>query len=157
HEGEVHDEIATAETGHASEPRFATASGDVEVVGILQDGQLWLYVARFATNAPWPGLSIEIERDAGAVRAEPVAAGVYRVAVGDLERPGRHAFVMSLQGEGLDELLTAQLVVADVPGEQPALPRQQMSAGLAVLAAAVGVHLLHGWRVRRRIRKESRQ
>lgn len=157
HEGEVHDEIVSAEPGHAIEPRFTTASGDVEVVGVLQDGRIWLYVTHFATNAPWPDLRIEVEHDSGAVRAEPVAAGIYRIAAGALERPGRHALVMSLQGEGLDDLLTAQFIVADAPGERLAQHRLEMSAGAALLAVAVVAHLLHGWRVRRRTRKGSRQ
>lgn len=63
---------------------------------------------------------------------------------------------MSLQGEVLDELLTAQLVVADDPAANVAQPRLEMSAGLTLLGVAVVVHLLNGWRVRRRVRKESR-
>lgn len=163
HEGEVHDDFpATASaTGRAGEPRFAAASDAVEVVGVLHEGQLWLYVSRFATNAPWPGLRIEIElglaRDGGSKRAEPVSEGIYRVAAGDLVLDGGHTVVMSLQGEGIDELLMAQLLVENGPGQRPGRPWLEMSTGLGLLAAAVAIHLLHGWRVRRRVLKESRQ
>lgn len=156
HEGEVHDDFPLAAAGQNVAPRFAATGDAVEVVGALQDGQLWLYVSRFATNAPWSGLSIEVERDGGGVRAEPVAEGVYRIPAGELEENGLHAVVMTLHGEGLDELLMAQLAIENAPEREVEPSWRQMSMGLSLLVAAVVIHLLHGWRVRRRRQEAPR-
>jgi hypothetical protein len=111
HEGEEHgNELAAA--AHMSEPRFEARSDAVEVTGIVKGGDIWLFVARYATNEPLAGLRISIESGGSAgVPARAVGRGIYRAKAGTLGRPGRHAVVLTLRGPGLDELLTGELVI----------------------------------------------
>jgi hypothetical protein len=111
HEGEEHgNELAAA--AHMSEPRFEARGDAVEVTGIVKGGDLWLFVARYATNEPLAGLRVSIESGGSAgVPARAVGRGIYRAKAGALDRPGRHAVVLTLRGPGLDELLTGELVI----------------------------------------------
>lgn len=103
HEG--HDHAALPPAPAASEPRFSVASDAVEVTGILRAGVLWCYVNHYDSNAPWSGLRLEVELDGRTVVASAAGEGRYRVDGSGLEQPVAHALVLSLQGEGIQELL----------------------------------------------------
>lgn len=99
------------------EPRFSTHAGEVEVTGVRGDGVLWLYVNRYASNAPWEGLAVEVEIDGETHSAQPAGAGLYRCALGaggDTPAGETQPVIVSLSGDGLEELL-----VADLPAAKP--------------------------------------
>ncbi|MGE0853000.1 MAG: efflux RND transporter periplasmic adaptor subunit [Hyphomicrobiaceae bacterium] len=78
HEGHDHGEqkapIATAAT-----PRLEATSGPFELVALLKDGQLVIYLDRFTTNEPIASAQIAVETPKGPQNAE-AKDGVYRLA-----------------------------------------------------------------------------
>ena len=144
HEGHDHGEAPLPPASY--EPRFEAHAGEIEVVGILKADTLWLYASRYAGNDPWAGLKFEVEQGEQSVAAKPAEAGVYRLPAGPLAEPGAHAVVLTAQGEGLDELLTGQLVVPETQAAAATfdVPRW------AWAVAALGVGALGFFALRRR-------
>jgi hypothetical protein len=133
HEGHAHDVIAVP--GHY-EPRFDGHTDAVELTGILNGSELWLYVAHYPENSPWSGLKVALESDGRSVPAQAIDTGVYRVAATDLARTGKHSVVVSLAGAGLDDLLNGELVVAE--SAQPRAPvTRWLVAGVAALLLGI--------------------
>lgn len=135
HEGHDHGEAPALPTVY--EPRFEARAGAVEVVGILKADDLWLYASRYADNAPWAGLQLEIEQGDTAVVAAAVEPGVYRAPAGPLGEPGTHAVILSASGEGLEELLTGELVVSEPESADTLTRIPRWGWALGVLAVLV--------------------
>lgn len=122
------------------EPRFEAHAGDVEVVGIVERDGLWLYASRYGSNAPWPGLKLELEQDDGkSVVAKDEGGGTYSLPEGTFGQPGTYAVVLSVSGEDIDELLTGELTVAKATGDARA-----GLAGVSPWAWGAGALLLAG-------------
>ena len=69
HEGHDHSaQPAPANAGAA--PRGTATSDAFELVAIVRDGELALFIDRFTTNEPLEGASVEIETPAGPVKAQ---------------------------------------------------------------------------------------
>lgn len=107
HDGEDHG--AAPAVTHAIAPRFAARSAAFDVVGIVQGGQLALYIDRAADNAPLTKGSIEIEGEGVQLRLEAGPDAVFRAPAGILANPGRHALTLTIEGGDTTDLLTAQL------------------------------------------------
>jgi hypothetical protein len=134
HDGEDHG-VTSAMVGQTLEPRFEARGSLAEVTGILNEGQLWVFASRIATSEPWPGLSVEVESGGKTLKAVEKSRGVYRVDAAPVGQPGRHALTLTLQGDGLEELLTGELLTP-ARAAPPALPYGWMAAALAALAGA---------------------
>jgi RND family efflux transporter MFP subunit len=78
HEGHDHGEQKAPITTAAT-PRLETASGPFELVALLKDGQLVIYLDRFKTNEPITGAQIMVETPKGPLNAE-AKDGTYRLA-----------------------------------------------------------------------------
>jgi hypothetical protein len=146
HDGEVHD-AQPAPVALAVEPRFATATERVELTAVLSAEYLWLFVAHPETNAPWAGLEVEVEGTENSLQATAQGEGVYRLDAGWLQRPGRHALIVTLRGDGLDELLSGELQVPEAPDEAS---KQAAALGWPALAGLALLGLLTLLYVRRR-------
>ncbi len=150
HQGESHG-VAEIVSARQYEPRAEAATGQVEVTAIARADQLWVFVDHRQDNSPWAGLKVEVESGAHKAAAQPLAPGAYRAAADWLNRPGKHLLTLTLQGEGIEELLSAELTIpaqAVASGsESPptAAPPWTWWAG-----AAVAVVLGFGWFMRRR-------
>lgn len=133
HNGEDHG-VTPAMVGQTLEPRFEARGSLAEITGILSEGQLWVFATHAATSEPWPKLKIEVESGGQTVQAAEKSSGIYLVKSGQMSQPGRHALTLTLQGDGLEELLTGTLVN---PSEaaSPKPTYGWMVAALAVLAA----------------------
>jgi hypothetical protein len=124
HGGEDHShENAPAMAGDVA-PRASAQSEAFELVAVLADGRLTLYLDRHADNAPVPDAAVEVESGAFKAVAAQIAPGVYAVPGQAFAQPGRHPLTISVQADEAADLLTATL-------------------DLAALAAGVG--RVHSW------------
>lgn len=153
HEGHSHGAAPPPLTDRALAPRFEAASEAFELVGVLEDAQLTLYLDQFASNAPVADARIELEAPSFKGVAEQVAPAVYRLAAAPLQTPGRHALTLTVESAEAIDLLGATLqVAAPAPAGAEAAPRERPVALLAggALAAVLGLAWLLGRRSKRR-------
>lgn len=114
HGGEDHgDEAKTPASLPAAGPRLELKSPDVELLGILREGKLTLYADRYASNEPIRNAKIELESNGRKVLAQAAGDGTYTAAADWLRQPGKHEIVVSVEANGLEDLLIGSL---DVPG-----------------------------------------
>lgn len=117
HGGEEHgDEAKAAVSLPASGPRLELKSPDVELLGMLHDGKLTLYVDRYASNEPIRNARIELESNGRKVQAQAEKDGSYTAAADWLRQPGKHEVMASVEADGLEDLLIGSL---EVPGTKP--------------------------------------
>jgi len=151
HEGESHGVAGISASQHY-EPRAEAAAGPVELTAIAKAGALWLFVVHRADNSPWPNLAIEIESvGKEGIRAENVAPGVYRAKAEWLEHAGKFPLTFTLQGAGIEELLSANLTISESASQSMFSGALSATAwwvlgGIIVLAGIVAA----GWFARRR-------
>jgi len=111
HEG--HDHGTPATTAPASVvPRGEAVSERFEIVAVAQGTELILYLDRFATNAPVPQATIEVETPDGPVKAGPKGDGSYRLPAPWLGKGGHIDLIVTVSMEGADDILPLAL---DVP------------------------------------------
>jgi hypothetical protein len=124
HGGEDHGEGAAPAMTDNVAPRASAQTDEFELVAVLADGKLTLYLDRFASNEPVPDAQIEVESGALKAVAAQVAPGVYTLPGGAFVQPGKYPLAISVQAGDVADLLTATLDLA-----QP----------------AAGVEHAHGW------------
>lgn len=112
HGSEDHShEIAPAMVGDVA-PRAAAQSEAFELVAVLADGKLTLYLDRYVDNAPVPDAEVEVESGAFKAVAAQVAPGVYSVPGQVFAQPGKHPLTISVQAADAADLLIAALDLA---------------------------------------------
>lgn len=119
HEG--HDHGNEAPPPSASLPRGSAASTDFELVAVLRNFELTIYLDRFANNEPVAGASIEVETPEGSRSAEAKDDGSYRLAAPWAKAGGHYNLIFTVAaGETADVLP----LTIDVPerGGQGAAP-----------------------------------
>lgn len=115
HEGENHghaDQPSPPLTT-ALEPRLEAASRTVELLAVLQNGQLLIYLDHFASNEPLGEAILTVDVGEQALTAIPAAdPGVYRLGgVDSLNAPGNHELVFSIEAGALNDVLIGTLTV----------------------------------------------
>lgn len=90
-------------------PRASAASEDFEVVAVLEDKKLVLYVDRFASNEPLANAKVELEGAGLKGLAGEVAPGTYAIDVAASIPPARHPLVISIEAGDTADLLSATL------------------------------------------------
>lgn len=106
------DHDAGAPDAPATLPRVTAEGDDIELVGVVNDHILTIYLDRKATNTPVDAATIEIARDDGTVeKAEAVGNGVYETEAGWLHEPGAYPLTFTVQGHGVADLLAGRLVI----------------------------------------------
>lgn len=139
HNGEDHG-VTPAMVGQSLEPRFEARGTLAEITGMLSEDHLWLFVTRVATSEPWPKLKIEVETGGQTRQAVEQSGGVYQLDAGPVAQAGRHALTLTLQGQGLEELLTAELITpaaAASPASRYGWPVAALGGLLALLAVVL--------------------
>lgn len=131
HEG--HDHADAPVPSVAVAPRAIALTDDFELVAALEDGQLTIYLDRFATNEPVADAQVEVDEGAGAIAAPQIAPGVYRVPGARSAAPGSHALTVSVQAGDVSDLL---LVTLDVPAASGSLPAPGADAPTAASGQA---------------------
>ena len=116
HGGEDHshadDAPAPIITPVSTGVRLELASPDVELLGILHEGQLTLYADHFATNAPIPNAKVELESKGQKLVLQTDANGVAQADAAWLAKPGYYELTVSIQAKGVNDLLAGK---ADIP------------------------------------------
>ncbi|MDP2833334.1 MAG: hypothetical protein Q8Q28_08595 [Pseudomonadota bacterium] len=154
HEGHDHGDAPKPVPVAAAAPRFAAASEEFELVGVLHGSVLTLYLDHYASNAPVVKATLEVEVGQRKMQAKEAEPGVYRLELGNTQvaaKPGRLGLVFTIQaGESVD-LLTANLELPAAPVADAAVFdwRRLGWAGLALPLLGVWV-----WRRRVSGRKE---
>src|SRR5262245_23345867 len=89
HEGHDHADDARSVPAASTYPRVAAQSEQYEIVGILRNGRLSLYLDHFASNEPVTDAAIKVTiGDAEPVDAEPAENGTYVVSSPQLTGTG---------------------------------------------------------------------
>lgn len=133
HGGEDHGDGATVmPAGSLLAPRAESRSDDMEMLAVYRDKVLTVYLSDSGTNAPISDAQVEIENGSDTVLAKPAGIGMYRADAPWMVTPGKHALVVTVQGEQIADLLETTLEVA--PDAEPVYAAT--SAGLSPLAIA---------------------
>ena len=92
-------------------PRIEAQSESFELLALLENGKLTLYLDRFATNEPVSNARIEIESGAFKAVAQPGADGVYTAPGEAFANPGQYPLVFTIQAADGSDLLNGTLTV----------------------------------------------
>lgn len=142
-EGHDHGEAAPAAVGTAS-PRMSAHSDLFELVGVVDKGQMTIYLDRYATNEPVTGARIEYESGSNKGVAQPQADGTYLVKFDALAKPGELPFSFTVAAGVDTDLLAGELHLEDsheVHSEEGP-SRTLWVGGVAAAIAAVAVLLV---------------
>ncbi len=111
-EGHDHGEGAVAAAGAAS-PRFTAHSDLFEILGIVDKGQMVVYLDRYASNEPVIGARVEFEAGTGKGIAAPQADGTYLIKFDALGKPGNTPFSFTVTAGTDTDLLAGDLSISD--------------------------------------------
>ena len=137
HEGEEHEPASKPADVRIS-PRFEVISGKVEMVGVLTDKNLVIYLDRADDNSPIENAKIEIEGSGFKGIATVFGDGVYQLPIDSIQ-PGKYPLTITLEAAELSDLLSTVLEVAAV--EQAVTPTNKtfskgwLYTGIAFLIA----------------------
>lgn len=139
HEGHDHGPPLPAPVTATLAPRVSAESADLELVAVLEDGQLTVYLDEFATNRPIEDAVLQVESGAWQGKATHEGDGVYRLDPGPLAEPGRHDLIFTIESPTTADLLLGSLVVPDDPGiaAQPDAGSPAWYASVPLLQGAV--------------------
>jgi cobalt-zinc-cadmium efflux system membrane fusion protein len=130
-----------AATDAAASPRFDAHSDLFELVGVLEKGQITVYLDRYATNEPISGAKIEFESGANKGVAAPQPDGTYAIKFAGLDKHGEFPFSFTVTAGSDTDLLAGELHVEDAHAHDEAVAKPWMrwagfaAAGLAAAAA----------------------
>lgn len=135
-DGHNHGAAPAGAEGQAS-PRVQAHSDLFELVGVVEKGQMTVYLDRYATNEPVTNAKIEFEAGAQKGVASPQPDGTYLIKFDALSKPGELPFSFTV-GAGPDtDLLAGELHIEDPHGAEEAAGRPWARwAGIAAAALA---------------------
>lgn len=153
HDGEDHGNAdkstttsATTQSAVAPEPRVVASSEELELVGILSGKAMAVYIDRRATNEPVSGLAVAMETGDKTYHATPRQDAVYMILTDQLDTPGRHDLVFTIQGPGVSDLLAGTI---EIPPRQGGLGSILLGPMRRWGWLIVGAALILFWVVRR--------
>ena len=142
--GHEHDEAKAAAPAGQAAPRFESHSELFELVGVLENGKVTLYLDRYRDNVPVTDARIEVEGGAFKGEATPEAGGTYTLPGDPFASPGRHALTFTVTAGGEIDLLNGVLEVASPSTTRSAAAETHHSwqywpvaLGIALLALAM--------------------
>ena len=140
-EGHDHGNAAPVAAGSAS-PRVQAHSDLFELVGVVDKGQMTVYLDRYATNEPVAGAKIEFESGAARGLAQPQADGTYLIQFDALAKPGELPFSFTVTAGADTDLLAGELSIQDPhhhAAEAAARPWLRWFGYAAAVLAVLGV------------------
>jgi membrane fusion protein, heavy metal efflux system len=111
-EGHDHGDAAPTAVGVGS-PRVASHSDLFELVGIVDKGEMTVYLDRYASNEPVLGAKIEVQAGAVTAAALAQADGTYRFAHPVLTQVGSLPVSFTVIAGNQSDLLAGDLEIAD--------------------------------------------
>jgi len=147
-DGHGHGDAAPAAASTAS-PRIAAHSELFELVGIVDKGQMKVYLDRYATNEPVTGARIEYESGNNKGTAQPQPDGTYLVKFDALGKPGDLPFSFTVSAGPDTDLLAGDLDIEDAHDShaEEKRPWAPWLVGAAAVLAALGIATF-AWRKR---------
>lgn len=144
HGDEDHGDEARAPVSlPASGSPLELTSPDVELVGVLQDGKLTIFADRYATNEPILNAKIELESDGRKLQLLATKESSYTATADWLKQPGTHEVVVSVEANGLKDLLIGTLKIPDLKTDE-AHGRAWVDYGKWVVGGVAGIIALFG-------------
>ena len=133
------DEAPPSAAVSTLEPRVTASSNTVELIGILRDDTLWLYVDRYASNEPIDNARITVTNGSASSQAKPEGKGLYSVKEQWLAQPGKHEMHFTVEVDGVSDTLKGDL---DIPAAMAEVHEGKWRdyvkwAGLAVVVLGV--------------------
>ncbi|WP_247772576.1 efflux RND transporter periplasmic adaptor subunit [Bradyrhizobium sp. 192] len=159
HEGHDHGDAEKAAVVSSAYPRVAARSELYEIVGILKEGRLSVFIDDPVTNEPVSDAALQVTiGDSAAIEAAKTEEGIYTAVVPNGTPPGSVAVIFSVSAKKGNDLLVDSLVptrAGDVPPAEQKQEHGWLFSSRTVVAAsalaAVGLGLLFGyWRRRGR-------
>src|SRR5262245_36077575 len=95
HEGHDPDTPAKAVVTPASS-RTEASSNAFELVAIARQGEITIYLDRFATNEPVSDANVVVETPQGSVQAKAASDSTYRLAAPWAANPGRYDLIATV-------------------------------------------------------------
>jgi cobalt-zinc-cadmium efflux system membrane fusion protein len=148
-----HSHDTPAAASGATSPRISSHSDLFELVGIVENSEMKIYLDRYASNEPVTDAKIDVEAGAAKGTAIAQADGSYSFKHEVLNQPGTLSVSFVVAAGNDTDLLAGDLVIADPHAEddhadenRPWL-RWAAYAGAALLLAAMAAA---AWRNRRR-------
>lgn len=148
-----HGAEAPAAAGAVTSPRISSHSDLFELVGVVENSEMKIYLDRYASNEPVTDAKIEVEAGAAKGSAAPQPDGSYSFKHELLGKPGTLAVNFVVAAGKDTDLLAGDLVISDphagddhAGATRPWL-RWAAYAGAALLLAVVAAAT---WRNRRR-------
>jgi len=146
---------APAASAISASPRITLHSDLFELTGIVDSGQMTVYLDRYATNEPLAGANIAFESGSDKGLASPQADGTYLIKFEGLEKPGElHLSFTVTAGQDTD-LLAGELTLGDPHAHNDEADNQpwwRWSAYTAGLLVLLGVS---AFSVRKRLARRA--
>lgn len=143
HGDEDHGASAAPTAMISAAPRAEAQTELFELLVTPQEGQLTIYLDRYADNQPVDDAKVEIESGNWKAVASAVAHGTYRVAAPQFAKPGNYPLVFTVTADDDADLIETTLTVsaaAAPTATDSRLPAWGWLAGallVAIVAAAV--------------------
>lgn len=153
HGGEDHGDGAAPAMAADVAPRAVAQSEDFELVAVLAQGRLTLYLDRYADNAPVADAEIEVESGALKSVAAQIAPGVYALPGEAFARAGKYPLTVSVQAGESADLLSATL---EINGAAAGVEHAHSRSEWAIWAAAATLLLAGAALLVLRRRKHSK-
>lgn len=107
-----HDEVAKSQPNENT-PRIVTHSDLFELVSIVENGTMTIYLDRYADNSPVTNASIEVEAGSEKGVATTNADGTYKFVSKTFAEPSEIPVTFTINAGDETDLLAGDLVVAD--------------------------------------------
>lgn len=142
HGGEDHGDGPKPASVANVAPRAEAQTELFELVATPANGQLTIFLDRFASNEPVTGAQVEVESGSWKAVAQAAGNGSYRVNAPQFARPGSYPLLFTVEAGSDADLIETTLVVAEAarPAAAARLPGAGamwwwVGGGLAALAA----------------------
>lgn len=138
--GHDHGEAPAAATGAVS-PRFTAVSETYELVGILNERKLLLYLDRVSDNSPAKDAKLELEFAGKTVAVTNVGEGEYEVTLETKPDSGEIPLTATVVAGNDSDLLAGALDIHPdnhAEDSKAGIPWKPLAGGAALLAALAG-------------------
>jgi hypothetical protein len=152
--GHNHGDTSTPAVAAGALPRFSVSSETFELVGVLQNRHLTLYLDRAADNSPVKDAQLQLELGGIKVEVKPHGEGEFQGTLGQALKPGFVPVTATVSTGVESDLLAGELNLHDVTVELAARVHSWKTYAAWIAAAVVSFGLL-SWAGRRLMRKRT--